>query len=54
MEKRKMKTPILETERLLLRSFSMDDAQAVFHGWEMIRMLQNICFGQAIMKSKKR
>lgn len=34
MEKRKMKTPILETERLLLRSFSMDDAQAVFHGWE--------------------
>lgn len=29
-----MKTPILETERLILRPFTKDDAQAVFHGWE--------------------
>lgn len=29
-----MKTPILETERLILRPFTMEDAQAVFHGWE--------------------
>ncbi|WP_394926824.1 GNAT family N-acetyltransferase [uncultured Robinsoniella sp.] len=29
-----MKTPILETERLILRPFTMEDAQAVFQGWE--------------------
>lgn len=29
-----MKTPILETERLLLRPFCADDASAVFEGWE--------------------
>jgi ribosomal-protein-alanine N-acetyltransferase len=29
-----MKTPVLETERLLLRPFTKDDASAVFDGWE--------------------
>ncbi|WP_242865991.1 GNAT family N-acetyltransferase [Desnuesiella massiliensis] len=29
-----MKTPILETDRLLLRPFYMEDAQAVFDCWE--------------------
>jgi len=29
-----MKTPILETDRLILRPFSMEDAQDVFYGWE--------------------
>ena len=29
-----MKTPILETDRLVLRPFSMEDAQDVFYGWE--------------------
>lgn len=29
-----MKTPVIETERLLLRPFCADDAKAVFDGWE--------------------
>ena len=29
-----MNTPVLETQRLLLRPFRLDDAQAVFDGWE--------------------
>ncbi|MBC3887425.1 GNAT family N-acetyltransferase [Acetobacterium paludosum] len=29
-----MKTPILETPRLIFRPFSHDDAEDVFHGWE--------------------
>jgi [ribosomal protein S5]-alanine N-acetyltransferase len=29
-----MKTPVLETERLILRPFKMEDAKDVFEGWE--------------------
>ncbi|WP_105616418.1 GNAT family N-acetyltransferase [Vallitalea okinawensis] len=29
-----MKTPILKTDRLILRPFRADDLEAVFHGWE--------------------
>lgn len=29
-----MKTPELETDRLLLRTFRETDAEAVFYGWE--------------------
>jgi len=29
-----MKTPVLETERLILRSFKMEDVKDVFEGWE--------------------
>lgn len=29
-----MKTPILMTERLVLRPFCLEDADAVFMGWE--------------------
>ena len=29
-----MKTPTLETERLILRPFNLDDTVAVFEGWE--------------------
>ena len=29
-----MKTPILETDRLILRPFCIEDAQEVFQGWE--------------------
>jgi len=29
-----MDTPIIETERLILRPFRTEDAQAVFSGWE--------------------
>ena len=29
-----MKTPELETERLLLRTFRETDVEAVFYGWE--------------------
>lgn len=29
-----MKTPVLETERLILRPFCMEDAKAAFEGWE--------------------
>jgi ribosomal-protein-alanine N-acetyltransferase len=31
---KRVKTPILETERLILRPFCMEDAQAVFQCWE--------------------
>lgn len=29
-----MRTPILETKRLILRPFAMEDVEAVFYGWE--------------------
>ena len=29
-----MKTPVLETKRLVLRPFKTEDAQAVFDTWE--------------------
>lgn len=29
-----METPILETERLIMRTFKMDDAREVFECWE--------------------
>jgi len=31
-----MKPPVLETERLILRPFKMEDAKDVFEGWKSV------------------
>ena len=44
-----MNTPVLETQRLLLRPFRLDDAQAVLMDGKVTRMLPDICSGRTIM-----
>lgn len=44
-----MNTPILETDRLMLRPLRQEDAKDVLSAGKVIQMLQNICFGQVTM-----
>lgn len=52
-EDNSLKTPILHTERLELRPFTVEDAQDVFNAGRVTRMWQNICFGVAIIILRK-
>ena len=45
-------TVMLETDRLVLRRFTMDDAEAMFANWCADSEVPNILYGRRILRLK--